>query len=170
MCLPRHCSLRRSSRPCWYSTATIWRVFGDMKVPRPLSILYGSSLRECTCRRGAQDVVHVFFAAARRTRAVCMRAVDKAVYSIFGLYYLPHHGWPQTILEDDRVAHAVRAVRVVRAKDARASQVHRRLPDVHRALGRVPIRILRSRHQLSFQCLFSRVRCPSSLHSQAHQA
>ena len=44
-----------------------------MKAPRPLPILYGSSLRVCTCRRGAQGVGHVFFEAARRTRAAFMR-------------------------------------------------------------------------------------------------
>ena len=54
--LPRHSWLRRSRRPCWYSTATMRRVRGDIKFPRPSSILYGSSLRVCIRRRGG----HVF--------------------------------------------------------------------------------------------------------------
>lgn len=58
---------------------------------------------------------------------------------------------------------------VVRAKDARPTQVYRRLLDVYRALGRVPICVLRARHQLSFQCLFGRVRCQCRWsHSLAH--
>ena len=150
-----------------------------MKAPRPLSILYGSSLRVCTCRRGAQDVRHVFLGAARadgdarRTRAAFMKKECRQV-CLFHFRSLPprhthtHNGWLKTILADDRLAHAVRAVQVVHAKDARPPQVHRRILDVHRAFGRVPIRILRSRHQLSFQCLSSRVRRRRRLRSLAH--
>lgn len=175
-----------------------------MKFPRPSSILYGNSLRVCTCRReghGVRQVFVVFEAVsaverdeeARRNPMVLMTAcrVPRAMNMNDGCFKLEfflldataglrldfrfrssvnfqvppstsHHGWPKNILADgplQRIARSVCVVEVISPADPRPPQVHRRILGVHRALWRDPIHILCSRHQLSFQCLFSRVCC-----------
>jgi len=47
---PCTCSLRRSRRPCWYSTPIVFRAAGGRKSPRPSSIGYGRGLTVCRCR------------------------------------------------------------------------------------------------------------------------
>lgn len=47
---PCTCSVRRSRRPCWYSTPMVFRAAGGRKSPRPFSMGYGRGLTVCRCR------------------------------------------------------------------------------------------------------------------------
>ena len=73
-------------------------------------------------------------------------------------FHVNTYGWPKSTPAERPLQHSLCALEVVLAENARPPQIYRRLLDVHRPLGRVPICVLYPRHQLSFQRLFSRVR------------
>lgn len=75
--VPLSSSLSLSRRPCWYSTAIVFRAAGDRKSPSPFSMGYGSSLRTWPAWTERQDRETERRAALVRTRP-SMEVVDES--------------------------------------------------------------------------------------------